>query len=96
MLVGPINKDLRINHLREVSTHMCLMLLAFAVTLAVAPDSSDEFPFDSAQEFIEFKTSSQKQFMDCTWETLETENWVRRLPVCHFGGYRPNGPESAL
>jgi len=96
MLVGPINKDLRVNHLREVSTHVCLMLLAFAMTLAMTPRSSQEFPFDSAQEFLKFKASSQEQFMDCTWQTLETENWVRHLPVCHFGGYRPSGPESAL
>ena len=60
------------------------------------PARPTNFPFSSAQGFLKFKASSQKQFMKCDWETLESENWVRRMPVCYFGGYRSNGPENTL
>ena len=93
---GQIEKDLRDVQLKEFSIHTFLMLFAFLMTLVVAPSANHDYPFSSAQEFLNFKASSQKQFMDCDLETIESENWVRRMPVCHFGGYRPNGPESAL
>ena len=93
---GQIDKDLGDVQLKEFSIHSCLMLFGFLMTLVVAPSANHDFPFSSTQEFLNFKASSQKQFMKCDWETLESENWVRRMPVCYFGGYRSNGPENTL
>ena len=76
--------------------HTCLMLLALVGTLAVTPNPQNSFPFSSAEEFLRFKAASQKQLMQCIWETEETENWVRHRPNCYFGGYRPNGPQTDL
>ena len=82
--------------MREFTTHCGLVLLSFAATMVVTSDPSDDFPFSSAEEFLRFKADSQKQFMQCMWETEETEKWVRYRPTCYFGGYRPNGPQSDL
>jgi hypothetical protein len=72
------------------------MLLAFVGTLAVTPNPQNNFPFSSAEEFLRFKATAQKQLMQCMWETEESENWVRYRPACYFGGYRPNGPQTDL
>lgn len=76
--------------------HTCLMLLAFAGTLAVTPNPQNNFPFSSAEEFLRFKAATQKQFMRCTNEIEETVDWVRWGPICYFGGYRPQGPATDL
>ena len=72
--------------------HTCLMLLALVGTLAVTPNPQNNFPFSSAEEFLRFKAASQKQLMQCMWETEETESWVRYRPTYYFGSYRPLGP----
>ena len=82
--------------LREFSLHTCLMLLAFTTTLAVDPYSRDEFPFSSAEEFLQFKVAMQDKYMRCTLETVQIDDWIRYEPTCYFGGYRPTGPETGL
>jgi len=72
------------------------MLIAFLATLAVTPGPHNNFPFNSAEEFLRFKTAAQKQLMRCTSEIEETEDWVRRGPICYFGGYRAYGPVTYL
>ena len=92
--MSQISKDVRVEHLREVSIQTCLMLFALAVTLTVVPRENREFPFSSVQQYEEFKLELQKQMMKCSRDKID--KWGRVRIRCDFGGYRPNGPRTNL
>ena len=72
-----------------------ICISAFGITVMIAPDSQ-QFPFDSVEDFIQFK--EDRRLMWCRIESELTENGelIRELPTCSFGGYYPSGPSAKL
>ena len=70
--------------------------VAFGLTVAVYDPAVHQSPFETAQDFIQFK--KDRTLMWCRMEPQLTDDdeWIRDVPTCDFGGYYPNGPATEL
>ena len=69
---------------------------AFGLTVAIYNPAVHQSPFETAQDFIQFK--KDRTLMWCRMEPQLTDDdeWIRDVPTCDFGGYYPNGPATEL
>ena len=69
---------------------------AFGLTVAIYNPTARQSPFETAQDFIQFK--KDRTLMWCRMEPQLTDDdeWIRDVPTCDFGGYYPNGPATEL
>ena len=69
---------------------------AFGLTVAVYNPAVHQSPFETAQDFIQFK--KDRTLMWCRMEPQLTDDdeWIRDVPTCDVGGYYPNGPTTEL
>ena len=69
---------------------------AFGLTMAIYSPAVHQSPFETAQDFIQFK--KDRSLMWCRMEPQLTDDdeWIRDVPTCDFGGYYPNGPTTEL
>ena len=68
---------------------------AFGLTVAVYSPEVHQSPFETAQDFLQFK--KERKLMWCRMESqLTDDEWFRDVPTCEFGGYYSNGPATEL
>lgn len=78
-------------------TQLMVCCVAFGLTTVLVDSSaSDDGPFETVQDFQQFKKERRLMWCEMVPQLSDDEKWIRDVPSCSFGGYYPDGPTTQL